>query len=85
MKREISPVAIAAILVVALIAIGLYGYRAMQPAPYTPSPGVTADGGDAPGALATAGSQGQPLSPGEQAYEQSLKGGGSTPGVPGGN
>ena len=75
MKKEVNPVIIGVVIAVVLVAVGFFGFRMMQPAPYTPSPGVAAS--DSPGDSAA-----QPLSPGEQAYQQSLNAGGATPGVP---
>jgi len=40
MKKELSPVAMVGILVVAVIALGIFGYKMLQPAPYEPSPGA---------------------------------------------
>ena len=81
MKKEVSPILIAAAVVIVLALVGYFGYRTMQPAPYTPSPGVAS--GDAPGT--SAASQNQPMAPGERAYQQSLNAGGDTPGVPAGS
>ncbi len=39
MKREISPVVFVVVIVAALVAVAIWGYRAMQPAPYQMSPG----------------------------------------------
>ncbi len=40
MKKEVHPAAIIAIAVVVVIGLGIWLFKAMQPAPYKPSPGV---------------------------------------------
>lgn len=78
MKTDVNPIIIGVVLVAVLAAVGYFGVRAMQPASYTPSPGVTSNDGSAPGTT-----EGIPaLSPGEKAYQDSLRTGGLTPGIP---
>lgn len=40
MNKQISPAVIAVVVVVLVVGLGFWFYRAMQPAPYLPSPGV---------------------------------------------
>ena len=48
MKKEVGPIALIGIAALAVIVLIIFGYRAMQPAPYTPSPGVSGAPGDDP-------------------------------------
>ncbi|MBC7528937.1 MAG: hypothetical protein H7308_15485 [Chthonomonadaceae bacterium] len=50
MKKEVNPLAIGGIVAVLVVALVFFGYRALQPAPYLPSPGSgTASGGSTSG------------------------------------
>jgi len=40
MKKELSPLVIIGIAALAVVLLVAFGYRAMQPAPYQPSPGT---------------------------------------------
>jgi hypothetical protein len=46
MKKEINPLVVIGIAALAVILLVFVGYRALQPAPYTPSPGAGSDGQD---------------------------------------
>ncbi len=49
MNKDIHPVAIAAVIVLLVIGVVAFGYHALQPAPYTPSPGSIGASASAPG------------------------------------
>ena len=49
MKQEVHPGVLIGAVAVVVVLVLYFGFRMMQPAPYTPSPGVTADG-QVPGA-----------------------------------
>ncbi len=51
MKQEIHPIALVGAIVVLVALIAVFGYRALQPAPYTPSPGVVGGSGAVPGSV----------------------------------
>lgn len=51
MKNEIPPIALAGIIILVVVMVVAFGYRAMQPASYTPSPGISRSGGAVPGAV----------------------------------
>lgn len=75
MKKEISPAVLIAVIVVVVAGLVLFGYKALKPAPYTPSPGKGA--GPMPGAPAAAA---QPASGGTPYYPAAPAG--SVPGKP---
>ena len=83
MKKELHPGIVAAIVVVALVLVGWFGYQKMKPSPYDPSPGggvgIVESENSAASVPPSSGN-----SPGEQQYLQSMQGGSSTPGVPAG-
>ena len=80
MKKEINPIALVGIIVAAVIVLVVFGYKMLQPAPYTPSPG-------SPGAVGSAaiagkpGASAAPPSSGASAYYPSAPAG-SIPGKP---
>ena len=81
MKKEINPLALIGIAALAVIVLIVFGYRAMQPAPYTPSPGVpgvSSGSGPAPGM--TQPNQGATTTNDNSYYPSAPAG--STPGKP---
>jgi len=79
-KKDLHPGIVAVIVVVVLVLVGWFGFQRMKPAAYDPSPGVGAGIVESENAAASVQPAGN--SPGEQAYQQSLQGGGSVPGFP---
>lgn len=63
MKQEINPVALVGIIIVVVALLAVFGYKAMQPGSYTPSPGVSKASGGVPGAVQPSASQGSPATP----------------------
>ena len=49
MNTNVHPLVIAAVVVVLAAGIGFWGYKASQPAPYVPSPGLGGRPGVTPG------------------------------------
>ena len=58
MNTNVHPAVIAAVVVVLVAGIGYWGFKASQPAPYTPSPGLSGAPGVAPGSLTADGGYG---------------------------
>jgi hypothetical protein len=48
MKKELNPAVVIGIAALAVIVLVVFGYRAMQPAPYKPSPGAPGSAADDP-------------------------------------
>lgn len=69
MNKQIHPVALIAIVVIVVVLLVVFGYHALQPAPYTPSPGLAGPGGGAvPGSTGSpAAVPGRPSAPDAQA------------------
>lgn len=84
MKKEIHPAAVIAAIVVLVVGIVVVGYRAMQPAPYYPSPGAGGTPGVAGGKMPGETRQPTAASPENSTYYPSAPPG-STPGKPVGN
>lgn len=40
MDKQLNPIVLIVVVIVVVIGLSLWGYHALQPAPYTPSPGV---------------------------------------------
>ena len=80
MKKELHPGVVAAIIVIALVLVGWFGYQKMKPGDYVPSPGQGAGVVESETAAASVPPAGN--TPGEQAYQQSMQGGGAVPGNP---
>ena len=49
MKQEMNPMAVVGIIIVAVALLVVFGFRALKPAGYTPSPGVVHEQGYEPG------------------------------------
>jgi hypothetical protein len=49
MKKAVSPVAIMGLIVITVVVLAVFGYRALQPAPYAASPGSPGAAGNTPG------------------------------------
>jgi hypothetical protein len=82
LKKELHPGVIALVVIVALALVGWYGYQKLKPGDYVPSPRM--GGGSAEQAAPAPEAVSASKSPGEQAYEQSMQGGGVVPGAVGG-
>jgi len=54
MNNNVHPAVIVVAIVVLIAGIGMWGYKASQPAPYTPSPGVEGAPGVMPGTTVAA-------------------------------
>jgi len=54
MNTNVHPAVIAAVVVVLVAGIGYWGFKASQPTPYTPSPGVAGTPGVTPGSRTAA-------------------------------
>ena len=55
MNTNVHPLVIAAVVVVLVAGIGFWGYKASQPAPYVPSPGLSGAPGVTPGSVTADG------------------------------
>jgi hypothetical protein len=82
LKKELHPGAMALIIILAVALLGWYGYQMMKPGDYVPSPKMGA--GETQTSNKEPAASRQPKSAGEQAYEESTRGGGPVPGAPGG-
>lgn len=82
MKKEINPIVTAGAVILAIIGVIIYGYRAMQPAPYLASPGVAGRPGVQAPTYARSGDAGRsPLST-HSGRENTLPPTGAVPGMP---
>ena len=55
MNKQIHPLALIGVIVVVVVLLVVFGYRALQPAPYTPSPGAAGTSGPVPGSTSKSG------------------------------
>jgi hypothetical protein len=83
MKKEIHPLALVAVILVLVVGIAVFGYRSLQPAPYTPSPGAGGTGGAMAGQPPGAAKQTAPAQDTSSYYPSAPPG--SIPGKPVGN
>ena len=82
MKKELNPLAMAGIIIVAIVLLGIVGYQMLKPPGYYPSPGAYGTGGAMPGAVnASAGNASKPAAQ-EPAGYYPVAPSGSTPGKP---